>query len=430
MTELAFKCHPEMEPILSRIDNRFGPITRVLGIKSSKPDWWIFYAPLSRPIGTHFVDFACDGWGASIDRQDALRRCLGEASERYCWFNGQATYRRMRAGDIHYFNSFPRCAENEECVQGFKGIDPDWQLSMTGASEVSDGREHWIPAAYVYLLDYHELDEPAVCNAMSTGTAFHRTLLDAVWSGLCEVAERDAFMLAWLNQISPKEILIDPRSAPYQLSSRLKRFAEGDLSIRFFDITSEFRVPTLLSITRSSLFPYLNVTVTTHAEPLVALTKCLDETIVVTYAQRMGGSESKPPSLKDFSWIRDLAARADLYSNWPDTPAFDFVCQGKGGTIALDRFLEETWWTRPQSWSDLKAICQRLKEDHGLSVLYSDITTDDMRDCGITVRVVVPQMMPLIMSERAKWLATPRLINHARKHGVEPSRNPYPHPFP
>jgi ribosomal protein S12 methylthiotransferase accessory factor len=63
-----------------------------------------------------------------------------------------------------------------------------------------------------------------------------------------------------------------------------------------------------------------------------------------------------------------------------------------------------------------------------------DLTTDELRDAGLrVVRVVVPQLMPISFTHRARYLGTPRLSAYvARRTGApftEADVNPAPLPF-
>ena len=78
-----------------------------------------------------------------------------------------------------------------------------------------------------------------------------------------------------------------------------------------------------------------------------------------------------------------------------------------------------------QSWIPLTQAFFTL-EAMGLTPLWCDLTSDDVRPLGSCVRVVVPEMLPLAVGHAARWLATPRLQAWLGPAGV----NPYPQPLP
>ncbi len=423
-----------LAPVLSWVDNRFGPVSHLTAIRQggAQPFWWTYRAALSRPIGVHFANQESDAWGTSIDGSEALVKCLGEVLERYCLHSSGLTrpMEVLPAAESEFYDALPVCAAEEKCNRGFKGIQPDWLLTQTQVRDVATGVDHWLPAGYVCFSFYPADGEPNVTISHSTGAAFHETLLAAIWSGLCEVAERDALAMFWHNQVAPREILVDGSRCPYGLAERIERLASSGLQARFFDISSDFKVPAVFCIVKGPAYPFRTISAACGSDPVHLLSKCLDEVILVRSAQLGGQKSVNVRSTTEFEWVRGLRDHSDLYAVWDDTPAFDFMTADDREVIGLEEFAGCQWWQRPADFGELRERCRQLKEELGWDVLYADLTLDDARDLGCCVKVVVPQMVPINVPETAKWLATPRLKTHAERHGTKPGINPFPHPFP
>ncbi len=84
----------------------------------------------------------------------------------------------------------------------------------------------------------------------------------------------------------------------------------------------------------------------------------------------------------------------------------------------------------------LAAVVGRL-DDRGLTGYAVDVTSPDVRSLGLAVvRVIVPELCPLDVSHRARFLGGRRLTHAAYEAGLlaAPLRisdlNPLPHPFP
>src|SRR5690606_18170007 len=91
---------------------------------------------------------------------------------------------------------------------------------------------------------------------------------------------------------------------------------------------------------------------------------------------------------------------------------------------------EQDFWSAPADLFAFAELAQRL-HDQGLTVLWADVTAPEVACFGRTVRVVVPEAVPLSQAHVARWLACPRLLAAA---GLETGAssaafNPYPHPF-
>lgn len=89
--------------------------------------------------------------------------------------------------------------------------------------------------------------------------------------------------------------------------------------------------------------------------------------------------------------------------------------------------------TTGDSGQDLAFLVQRLKQA-GCDVIAVECTTDEAHDVGFrVVRVIIPQLMPLSFTHRARYLAHPRLYEAPARMGLpvhgEADINPNPQPF-
>jgi ribosomal protein S12 methylthiotransferase accessory factor len=419
--------------VLDWVDSRFGPLQSVTAVRLSgqQPRWWVYNCALSRSIGVHYVPHPINCNGASIDGSHALQKSLGEAVERHCWHNSYtwSEIEVLPASQCAVLDSLPACAPEEKCDSGFKGLSPHHVLRQTRVRNLATGESTWLPANFVHanLPACHEVNATV---PISTGAAFHGDVARALWSALCEVAERDAVMLCWLNQISAPRIDVDVNDCPALLRDRLVAVQERGLKATFWDVSTDFRVPTVLCLVSANQYPYRTVGAACCADPVVALAKSLDEVVLVRSVQISGRDNVSAQSTTDFDWVFTLEDHSNLYALWPDTPAFRFLMEDSPNRVDLESFVHHQWWRQPEDMGQLKQMARQLNDDLGLTVLWADITSEEVRGRGACVKVVVPEMVPLAVAS-ASWLATRRLIDHAQRNGrSRPGVNPYPHPFP
>jgi ribosomal protein S12 methylthiotransferase accessory factor len=417
------------------IDDKFGPLSRfrVQKLERPKPEWWLATAAVARyPIGSWSAEAAAGAGGASLDRQEAIARCLGEGAERYAALNSMATLEtQIRPSADALLNRFPRCDAREPCWNSLKGIDPTEQITQTPVKRLDTDAPVWVPAGHVHLGFVPSESEKPVTLPISTGLAFSPGLAQAIWRGLCEVAERDAIMLSWLAN-RPKAMLafsIDAadNAIASEIRSRLDALRTAAIRPLLFDISIDFRAPVVLCLLQSEEIPFLTVGASCHEDPVRACCKAIDEAVSVRVALPL--TRSTPRHSDDFRAIDTLDAHALLYAHWQNSPAVkDF------GSHVLERrpltdFLESAFPPTPNSLTELRDIAQRMSGE-GLSVLWVDLTTSDLIDLGHVVRVLVPEFMPLSQRYDARWLATPRLHRFLGERGVSLADiNTYPHPF-
>jgi ribosomal protein S12 methylthiotransferase accessory factor len=420
-----------LAPFLSWIDQRFGPFQRFGGavLAPPQPEFWLYSCTLAHtPAGTLFQPFSAKVGGTSIERGEALRRALGEAVERYSALTShtRTEFRKIPLQDGDYFDKLPKCASDEPCPPTFKGEDPNAIVSHVEMRRLSDGLSVLVPAAYVHL-GFTSDQEPPVTQPISTGVAFHTDLTSALWSGLCEVAERDAMMLAWWTQKSVPRIDCDASSIPKVLAERIERVRRAGLEPHFFDITTEFHVPTVFCILRGPKYPHDATGAACRADPASACAKALDEAVAV-HCLMLHERETPLPSRDSFDWVHFLDQHAKIYAGGSLTHALDFLIMTPLST-SFSAFARGHFWPSPQSMDELSARAREL-ELQGFSALWCDVTAEEVNGQGYVVRVFVPEMVPLSQAHGARWLGSPRLCSAlGLSRPSAAAYYPYPHPF-
>jgi ribosomal protein S12 methylthiotransferase accessory factor len=416
------------------VDDKFGPLFRFHVQKLQRPmsAWWLATAALARcPVGAWFASFAVTAGGTSIDRHEAIARCLGEGAERYAALNSLTTL-PMRVGPSAdaLLDLFPRCDIGEGCGDSFKGIAADLQITQTRVRRLDNDDAVWIPAGYVHLGFIPGAPEPAITLPISTGLAFARDLVGAIWRGLCEVVERDAIMLSWLRNKPKSELLFadcDYMIAQPEIWRRIEALRAQAIQTRLFDISIDFDAPVVLCVLQSAAFPHFAVGASCHENPGRACCKAIDEAVAVRVASQK--PSLAPPSAENLHSIDRLEAHAALYANWADSPAMQEFGENALGRRLLVDFLNDAFPQAPSSLAELREVAARMSLEDA-TVLWADLTTPDLAELGHVVRVVVPEFMPLSQRSDARWLATPRLHRVLRRASVDASEiNKYPHPF-
>ena len=269
-----------LAPVLDWVDPRFGPILQVFGTQAAAPEprWWLYNCTLARPLGEYFIDFDQIAMGSSISGSQALRRALGEAIERYnCASSFQfAETRFAPLQDNPMASLFPTCAEFESCLDSLKRLPLDKEITQVRMKTLAEDHEVWVPAGFVHLTFVRKKSEPMVATSITSGLAFHDDLTKAIWGGLMEYAERDAIMSVWWNRIESPRILINSQVEDVGLSERFRRLQSANSEAILFDVTSDFRIPTVFCILKSKSPPYVTVGGACNDDPILACSKALE----------------------------------------------------------------------------------------------------------------------------------------------------------
>jgi len=366
-----------------------------------------------------------------MDDALALTRALAEALERYCacvysdqqfiWATADELGTEALALD-----HVPRCSERELAHPACPLRLPDRTVPIRWVRGLSllTREQTWLPAVMVYLrMPRLSMGEEFILPT-STGCAAHVNVVQALVSAICEVIERDAAALVWLQQLALPRIDIDqvtPNLTPYVEASR-----EGQAVTYFFNATTELGIPTIYGVDCAPSNRELATLVAcaTDLDPVQALSKVVSDLV----AYRAGMEERRNiPATPD---LFDKGFHGVKYMGRPEHQAAFCFLQDSPRTCQLSSL---STLDKGNPAQNLTLLLQRLHH-HAMQAFAVDLTTDEALQAGMrVVRVLIPQLHPLTFGLRARYLAHPRLYDAPRSMGYpvrsEDEINPWPQPF-
>ncbi len=135
-------------------------------------------------------------------------KTVGEGLERFCL----CVYREK-----HFLlSTFDKISQKALSPLSFAGISPSQRQAnprlkideksvfrwVEGFS-LYDKKKVFIPAQLVYVGYKYHPQEPMIREQISTGAAAADSFKGALYKGICEAVERDAFMITYFNKLSP-----------------------------------------------------------------------------------------------------------------------------------------------------------------------------------------------------------------------------------
>lgn len=407
-------------------DKKLAPVTYSMFKKtnSPEPDWWVGSAKLVKsPIGIFYSDNISASAGTSIFPKEALLRTVGETLERYSSTNSHLTD-QVYPMFVNEQLGFVRCADFEKTAKSYKRDGLTEEIEHSKVVRLIDGGEEYLPFEYLHLgfirFDKRFMHTPPI----STGCAFYYDTNTAIWKGICEVVERDAMMRLWYTK--GKAVKINTNHIKdYALYTRIKKIRDAGLKLHLFEISSTINLPVVFAILEGSVFPYNCVGASCSSDIVSAISKAIDESVSIRIMANWNRYESKENyDYEDFSWVNRLEKHMELYANWKDTPAFDFLTKDSGVEIIdLEDLIKQNRYLKAPENHDELIEMAKLFKNKGFDIYWKDITIDEVKRFGHVIKVVIPQMIPLSQAYECRWLGafTERQLNDVL--------NPYPHPF-
>jgi ribosomal protein S12 methylthiotransferase accessory factor len=307
---------------------------------------------------------------------------------------------------------------------------------VPGFSLVSES-EVLLPAAFVYVpYKIDKLKESPTDNPVSTGLACAPNLTAGIYKGILEAVERDAFMITWQNRIEPPSLDIWGMDDPFvqRLLNTLKNLP---VRVHAAVLTLDIQVPVILIMitSESGHPPYTVVGLGTDLNPTRAVVLALEEAILsLTGIGRY--AQSNPDDFRpapDYLNVETLDQHALAHAISPDLrQSAEFLT--KSNTVLSIKDLPDVF--SESMVQNVRAMVNMIRHKD-LDVIFVDLTTPDINECGFkVVRVVVPGLQPLDINHKWQHLGGERLYQVPYQLGLinkpltEESLNPYPHPFP
>ncbi|MEF8777742.1 MAG: YcaO-like family protein [Natronomonas sp.] len=372
-------------------DARVGPITSVGELESFPVPYY-----LATLADTPFSDGDAPDHAAGVgtDWDPAFMKALGEALERY----SAAVYRTAK------FQTEPETPIAPERFVTPNGNDSGRVEYWQEAEHLETGQTVQVPAEMAVFPPPERVIRPSITTGLGLGNDGH----EAIRSGLYEVIERDAAMLAWYSTYKPMGLAVDDDRFE-TLADRAK--SEG-LSTTVLSLTQDIDVPVVAAcVHREGEWPRFAAGSAADLDPTAAARAALEEAIQNWLELKRMGQEQ----------ATEAGGAIATHAAFP-SPARKFVDPETTVPAAslgpAERLQDETETT---------ALVERVSAV-GLDAYAARLTPRDVETMGFeSARVIVPEAQPLFtgesyFGERARTV--PETL------GFEPRLDRTYHPFP
>lgn len=381
------------------------------------------------------------GGMATEDDRDALIPALAEAVERFLWFT-QTDYlgstKRMTAKGIQEHgpailpNDFVGFTKKQRSENPRLLLREDAEYLWTLGFSHTHDRETWLPAQTVNSAHgYHSTvhgHEPLILTPITTGLATGPTREFALLNGMLEILERDAFMITWLNQLTPPRIDIDELAkSDAELNNLLKMCRQYRLNPSAVRLPTDAPTYAVCAVVtdKSGQGPEVTLGLKSHRSIVSAVRGSLLEALRIRHTVRI--RDINTPLKPDVvgSTINHLE-RAQYWGRPGSAAKLTFLTAGDTQTL-----IEEPWEkdTLEQHWRRLVSWCKENNyECASVNVGRSKLNVSPWK----VEMLVMPQMQPMHQNERLIYLGGDRLTNIPKQFGYTPRTEPYrdePHPF-
>lgn len=319
----------------------------------------------------------------------------------------------------------PCCSTRELATRDcpLRAPDPDAPIRWVRGTDVASGVPTWVPAVMAFYGLHDVAPAERFWYRISTGFAVHSDPAEALVRGICEVIERDAIAVMWLQKLA---LPVIPDHCLSERARHVVAWARRHfIDVFLFDATTNLAVPTVFCLQ-----------VAPHSATAAQLTSCATGRSIASAAEkallegcatselRHSGGESAV-NFAEFDSLRDGARYMAMPSR---AAAFGFLVTGARHRAAPER------GALPAGSAGSLAWLVRSLSSKGMQAVAVDRTTSELAAVGLTaVNVVIPDLQPMSLHPLAQYRAHSRLYSAPVLMGypslTEEELNPWPVPF-
>ena len=381
------------------LDDRVGLLTEVGEAESWPAPYYL--ATVADTSGFSDATASSAAAGVSAGWDAAFMKALGEGLERYAaGVYRTSTFERAPATDL------PAAVAPDAFVtaESFEGSSPDDPLWWTVGEHLASGEPVELPAEFVVFPPPDVRHRPAITTGLGLGNGG----VEALLSGLYEVVERDAAMLAWYSTYEPLGLAVEDDD----FETLVRRARSEDLSVTALLLTQDVDVPVVTTcVHREGDWPRFAAGMSGDLDPVAAATGALEEALQnwmeLRGMGRAGANEESGAIGPHAEFTESARAFVDPATTVP------------AESVGHDESFEGE--------AELSELVSRVT-DAGLHPYASRLTTRDLESLGFeAVRVVVPTAQPLFTDDAYFGERAERVPSDL---GFEPRLDREHHPFP
>ncbi len=330
-----------------------------------------------RPTAEDGAITVYNGKGATVE--ESRISAIMEGIERY---SSEVHGRRIERGYFHELFGKGRIVDPRDLILPPEA-DPDQILPWYPGYDIANDEETLVSAEAVF----HPLPSrtPALFRTNTNGLASGNTMEEAIFHGLCEVIERDAWSLVEVSRNTGPAVqnIVDPLITWMQ-----KKFADANVDVTVRDITSDIGIPTMAAVADDVQLKdpmLLTMGMGTHTSARIAVMRALTEVAQSRLTQIHGAREDTPVALLRKRMGYERTKRMNAY--WfRDNGTVDFTTIP---SLDTDDFVR-----------DIRVMIEHLKQQGLDRIIVVDLTREEI---GIpVVRVIVPGLEAFAMDPDRK----------------------------
>lgn len=360
--------------------------------------------------------------GTSFSELSALRKAFGEMVERYSLsamdqgvLRKKPYSNRVNMLDPKRFLAFTPSKLNQ--LNLTEKSYHEAKFSWVKSKNIQTLTDYYLPAQLIYVPYEYRTEEPDLLISNSSGAACGMNLKEALYRGVCELIERDSFLIAYLNKLPCKRIDISS-IADNEIKDLVRRISRYNLEIHLIITTQDISVFSICAVIldKTGLGPSVSIGLKAGFDKKEVIVGALEEALMTRSWIRDGVATKTQSANVSTQSIRTIEDRADYWFNKNMISKLNFWLEADNlVNLRLTNFKK-----------DYEARVQKIRKlfkKKGIDCYFLDITSNLFKEYPVcVVKVVSPDLLPMYLDEKYPHFGKRRLQNVSKINKV-------PHPF-
>jgi ribosomal protein S12 methylthiotransferase accessory factor len=422
------------------VDKKLGLIKVVNRLSNllEEPKDLFIYSALINDI-SQYLNWRPDlvGSGASFSKKGAFNAAVGELVERYCgnFVPNQLDRKNIAEMNNENFlnpNIMYQFTNEQFNTKGFPFslYENDEEIEWVYGLSLTDNKKYWIPAEFVFL--NYSLYRKQIYKQrpiLLSGIAAGEGVTNATISALLEIIERDTTMLWWIGRQSQTKIIVNKNSEIYK---KIMQRLHYSLKIEWYLLPSDFKVYTVACLLMDYKNHIYTVGFASRFNAELSLEKSAAEAFQLRrFSLDLLNIESpiwKNPNYQNILGLKryrkDRKYSQSFASDWSNMTSLlhnvQYFLDKSAWENAKKRFISHKCVELRnlrliKAANKIKYLINEFKQN-SLSAHLVDVTTEDIKQTGLTVvRAISPEACPN-MPTAFPMLANKRLLKVAERN--------------
>ncbi len=363
------------------------------------------------------------GYGCSDKESEAFTSAVAEAIEHYCILFERDelfikdSYRNLKDVAINPFRFVP-FSEDQLRKKSYKkfGISEETKLNWLEGHSLTNKKRVLVPASLVYA-NYNAISrkEPIIQFGISTGAACGSSLEFSQYRGICEIIERDAYMISFLNKLPKKVVDLSDNEYLSRFKRRIERY-ELEVYVLNTQLDLSVVTTTCIILDRTGSGSAVCAGLGGSLDPKKAIQASILEAVRRHISARdrfFRNKQLSMPRKNSFDWF---SLQKQLLWSAPHMikKAETFISDAK---LPYDKLENEK---NNISFNDKVTYLVDELKSRNCEVICVDVTIPEVEEQGLkVVKILIPEMVPLWKDERYPYLGIDRLNDVPQKLGYK-----------